>query len=106
MPVSPKRHKPAAPATPRHQVENEQSWCQGRGGRPWRRKRDAVLVRDQYTCQVCGQVSEALEVDHIIPRARGGSDDMTNLRAICVPCHKVKTAKEGGTQSWQRRATC
>lgn len=74
-------------------------WGKGRGGRPWRRKRDAVLLRDQYTCQVCLKVTEELQADHIIPRAKGGSDDEDNLRAICVDCHKVKTAAEsrGGT---------
>lgn len=97
MPVRPERHKPASLPTERHEVGP--SWGQGRGGRPWRRKRDAVLLRDQFTCQVCSKVSDELEVDHIIPRARGGSDDMTNLRAICVPCHKVKTAREGGNRS-------
>jgi 5-methylcytosine-specific restriction protein A len=55
-----------------------------------------VLLRDQYTCQVCDRVTDELEVDHITPLARGGSDDMSNLRAICVPCHKTKTAREGG----------
>ncbi|MCY1533414.1 HNH endonuclease [compost metagenome] len=94
MPVRPGQHKPASPETQRHEVGN--TWGQGRGGRPWRRKRDAVLLRDQYTCQVCDKVTDELEVDHITPLARGGSDDMSNLRAICVPCHKIKTAREGG----------
>lgn len=101
--MRPEQHKPTATTTPRYQVGNEQSWGQGRGGRPWRRKRDAVLLRDQYTCQVCGQVSEELEVDHIKPKAYGGSDDMTNLRAICVPCHKVKTASEGANRGYLNR---
>lgn len=94
MPIRPARHKPTAPVTERHQVA--ESWGKGRGGRPWRRKRDAVLLRDQYTCQVCGKVTDELEVDHIKARAHGGGDELTNLRAICVPCHKVKTAREGG----------
>ena len=32
----------------------------------------------------------ALEVDHIIPRARGGSDDASNLQALCYCCNAMK----------------
>jgi 5-methylcytosine-specific restriction protein A len=76
------------------EVSDGNGWGSGRGGRPWRRKRGAILLRDKYTCQVCGQVTTALEVDHIVNRAQGGSDDDENLQAICIPCHKVKTASE------------
>lgn len=67
---------------------------EGRGGRPWRRLVEQVKVRDKFTCQACGIVTEAGEVDHITPRALGGSDDMHNLAWLCVDCHKEKTARE------------
>ena len=70
------------------------SWGSGRGGRPWRRKREAILIRDNYTCKVCGLTTKDLEVDHITNVAQGGTDDDGNLQAICVPCHKAKTALE------------
>jgi len=38
----------------------------------------------------------ATEVDHIIPKAKGGTDDMSNLQAINKECHKKKTAREQG----------
>lgn len=69
----------------------------GRGGRPWRRKRDAVLQRDRYLCQPCkrkGMVTPATEVDHIINREAGGTDADANLEAICSTCHKAKTHAE------------
>lgn len=69
-------------------------WGHGRGGRPWRRKRDEIFKRDRYTCQVCGRVGGALELDHIINVARGGTDTDSNLQTICNPCHKQKTAAE------------
>ncbi|MCX2816489.1 MULTISPECIES: HNH endonuclease [Pseudomonas] len=81
------------PATPVAQV-NEAQWGAGRGGRPWRRIRDRILLRDQYTCRACGLVTKDLEVDHIINVAEGGSDDDSNLQALCVPCHQEKTAAE------------
>lgn len=69
----------------------------GRGGRPWRRKRDRILERDKGLCQPClraGRVTPATEVDHIINLEAGGTDADANLEAICYPCHKPKTARE------------
>jgi 5-methylcytosine-specific restriction enzyme A len=34
------------------------------------------------------------EVDHIIPRSRGGTDDESNLQCLCASCHSRKTAAE------------
>ena len=41
----------------------------------------------------------ANEVDHKIPKARGGSDYPENLQSLCTPCHREKTAKENGKKS-------
>jgi len=71
-------------------------WGSGRGGRPWRRTCDRIKERDLHTCQACGLVTLQLEVDHIINIAQGGSDDDANLQALCVPCHRSKTAREAG----------
>ncbi|WP_312288806.1 HNH endonuclease [Stutzerimonas nitrititolerans] len=75
-------------------VDESDGWGSGRGGRPWRRKRDAILLRDKYTCQVCGHIGADLEVDHIINLAQDGTDDESNLQALCIPCHKEKTQRE------------
>jgi 5-methylcytosine-specific restriction protein A len=89
--IKPPEGRPfAVPVAP----EGAEGWGSGRGGRPWRRKRAAILLRDEYTCQACGIITLQLEVDHIVNRARGGSDDEENLQALCVPCHKLKTAAE------------
>jgi 5-methylcytosine-specific restriction protein A len=87
--TAPSRLKAAAPVVP--------TYGSGRGGRPWRRKREAVMRRDQYLCQPCkmqGRITEATEVDHITNVAEGGTDDATNLQAICSQCHAVKTQAE------------
>lgn len=89
MPQLAPRHKPAGTV---------ERYGQGRGGRPWRRLREYVLQRDGGMCQCedCkGQDKIAHEVDHVIPLARGGTDDPGNLRAINRDCHKAKTAREG-----------
>lgn len=55
------------------------------------------MQRDQYLCQPCkhqGRITEATEVDHIVNVAEGGSDDDTNLQAICTECHGLKTQAE------------
>ena len=50
-------------------------------------RREAVLNRDNYICQVCGKKHTLLEVHHIIWRSRGGSDDEDNLITLCHDCH-------------------
>lgn len=51
------------------------------------------MKRDGYVCQVC-QGRGAFAVDHIVPKARGGTDSDANLRAICKRCHDAKTQGE------------
>lgn len=73
------------------------TYGQGRGGRPWRRKRERVMARDQYLCQPCkaaGRLTLATQCDHKVPRAEGGTDDDTNLQAICDDCHDAKSRAE------------
>lgn len=57
-------------------------------GLGWRyqRKRSAILARDGGICWLCGQTG-ADSVDHVIPRARGGTDDDDNLRAAHLSCN-------------------
>ena len=76
------------------QPQQQSKWGSGRGGRPWRRLRDKVFLRDNYTCRSCGQVTMDLECDHIINTAKGGTDDLDNLQSLCIDCHKKKTQTE------------
>jgi hypothetical protein len=48
-----------------------------------------VLTRDGYTCQRCKGKSKdrRLEVQHIIFRSQGGSDEESNLITLCKSCH-------------------
>ena len=64
--------------------------------------RQQILARDRFTCRRCGSPA-ANHVDHIIPRAQGGTDHPGNLRALCEACHRAKTAAEANTARWRRR---
>ena len=51
-----------------------------------------VMRRDKWRCVVCGRKAQV--VDHLIPQAFGGSDQISNLRAMCHACHINKTGEE------------
>ena len=48
-----------------------------------------VHARDGYECLVC-RAREGLEVDHIVPLARGGTNDLDNLQTLCGRCNRKK----------------
>jgi 5-methylcytosine-specific restriction endonuclease McrA len=65
--------------------------------------RAAVMLRDAYTCQYCGEIPgrNHLTVDHVLPRSRGGAHDWENLVSACTRCNQKKgslTPDEAGMQ--------
>lgn len=73
------------------------------GKDPWHHRRKSsgyikgtiryrVLSRAKFRCELCGISADqkALEVDHIIPRNKGGSDDESNLQSLCYSCNAMK----------------
>jgi 5-methylcytosine-specific restriction enzyme A len=90
-------HKPTENGWARHQKGRSRH---ERGyGSSWDKLRKQVLQRDKYICQCdeckgLGLVKEATHVDHIVAKAHGGTDDLSNLRAINKHCHDKKTARE------------
>ena len=61
-----------------------------------KKTRFEVFKRDSFTCQYCGRKSPdvVLEVDHIKPRSKGGTDDILNLVTSCVDCNSGKSNRE------------
>ena len=55
-----------------------------------------VLKRAKFRCELCGISAEerALEVDHIIPRNHGGTDEIANLQALCYSCNAMKRDRD------------
>ena len=72
---------------------------------PWWKR--VILVRDNFTCQLCGARptiqrnghqfpdlgSGLLHIDHIYPVSKGGETVPSNLRALCARCNLVKGDK-------------
>lgn len=67
----------------------------------YRRFRDLVLDRDGHACVYCGAASVPLQLDHVIPRSRGGADTPDNLVACCKPCNTSKGART--PDEWGKR---
>jgi len=59
--------------------------------------RRAVFVRDEHSCQYCGNMADS--IDHIMPRSRGGQHIWENVAAACRPCNlrkRDRTPDEAG----------
>ena len=78
-----------------------------RGDKVWEHRRKSsgyisgtiryeILKRAKFRCELCGISAEqkALEVDHIIPRNQGGTDDQSNLQALCYSCNAMKRDRD------------
>lgn len=50
--------------------------------------RRAVFARDGNRCQYCGRAAE--NIDHVVPRSRGGAHTWDNVVASCRPCNAAK----------------
>lgn len=60
-------------------------------GYAWQKKRRDYLIRHPL-CVRCGK--PATDVDHVLARRFGGSEDEGNLQALCSYHHKQKTVRE------------
>ncbi|MDP3909706.1 MAG: HNH endonuclease signature motif containing protein [Gemmatimonadales bacterium] len=69
-------------------------------GADWRRVR-AVVILEEPTCRLCRamtprRVTRTTDVDHIVPKAQGGTDERSNLQGLCHSHHSAKTVREDG----------
>jgi 5-methylcytosine-specific restriction endonuclease McrA len=61
--------------------------------------REYLLEKEGRRCAYCGATGVPLQVEHLVPRARGGSNRVSNLTLACEPCNQKKgnrTAAEFG----------
>ena len=69
--------------------------------------REYLLAKWQRQCAYCQRSGVPLQVEHIMPKSRGGSDRASNLVIACDPCNKRKgsrTAEEFGYPDIQAQA--
>ncbi len=69
--------------------------------------REYLLEKWERKCVYCGKTGAPLEVEHIVPKARGGSDRISNLTLACHSCNQKKgmqTAAEFGFPYLQTQA--
>ena len=81
----------------------------------WNQLRRRIIERDDFTCRMCRMRNEPhrrtgapnydwLEVDHITAVSNGGDFwDTSNLRTLCRPCHRKKTAADGRLRAGRRK---
>lgn len=57
------------------------------------KKRFEIFKRDSFTCRYCGRKSPSvvLELDHVIPKSKGGKNDEINLVTSCFDCNRGKS---------------
>jgi 5-methylcytosine-specific restriction endonuclease McrA len=70
-------------------------WDKSRYGEDWKDLAHERKKLDNFTCVECGyksssSVGTGLHADHIIPISQGGRNTLSNLRTVCVECHKKK----------------
>lgn len=56
--------------------------------------RQRIGLRDEWTCRLCGMVTQHGEVDHVVPLHLGGQETDKNRQYLCSPCHRSKSEKE------------
>lgn len=69
--------------------------------------RQSIFERDAFTCQYCQDRPDRrnLNLDHIIPRERGGQTTWENIVCSCIPCNSKKgnrTPSEAGMQLYKK----
>ncbi len=79
------------------------SWIRGRG---WMSDYmvDSAIADNGFAAPRLGPLRRKwYEVDHIIPVVEGGSNDLTNLRTLCLPHHRQATAELAARRADKRR---
>lgn len=60
----------------------------------WNARRKTVYERDNYKCQNCGEGGGSndnteLHAHHIVPKSKGGTHNISNLKTLCEDCHNA-----------------
>lgn len=86
----------------RREFKEKNGYWPQRGGGGWitPATRTMIYERDGLTCYICFDVLDrsapindpkAPTIDHIVPRSKGGTDDLENLKTCCRDCNILKS---------------
>ena len=70
------------------------------------RKISRQVIAEEGACRVCGHTGSPdnpLTCDHIVPLARGGTNDRSNLQCLCRRHNSSKGGRERGGPAWRAR---
>lgn len=70
------------------------------------KQRVAVWIAGGGACHICGGeifAGQAWEIEHVIPLAQGGADELANMRPAHPVCHREKTAQDAGDTARAKR---
>ena len=89
-----------AAASARRRAQRRNNW------KPTAEQKVELYLKADGFCRYCrAPLGEDAQVDHAIPVARGGTNDIDNLDLICARCNQEKDAKTPTEyDSWKRRA--
>lgn len=76
-----------------HYYADTEIWdaiCRVERGKVSNKLRFAIYDRDGWCCRKCGRRTKDLEIDHIVPIAKGGKTTIDNLQTLCHRCNVKK----------------
>ena len=86
--------KKANPEKVREQTITRRARISGADGRLPRGTISSLLLKQRAKCACCkSSIKTGYHVDHIMPLARGGKHEASNLQLLCPPCNMSKNAK-------------
>lgn len=81
------------------QTDRQSTRAYHTGSKAWERMRTETLVRDNYTCVLCGHMDPSNHVDH--EDGNSWNNAPSNRRTLCNTCHS-KHGKQGDGQMRER----
>ena len=75
-------------------------WLKKANGEDYLEFNNTPSFMGKYQCRRCGGwfPKSEIDVDHVIPKRHGGTDDLYNLQALCKHCNRSKNSNVSGAE--------
>jgi 5-methylcytosine-specific restriction protein A len=89
-------HHKAYENTRSRQSHSKRREAIARGNNAAARLKSVVKRAGQGECNSCHKtyLASAIDIDHVLPLAKGGEDIDENVQCLCRPCHRLKTRED------------